>query len=72
MERAAGCKQGDLRSGSNVAFYMYIDRKGRWRWQLVANHGIVADSSRGYIHKQDCRDAITLVQGSAGAPIYER
>jgi uncharacterized protein YegP (UPF0339 family) len=56
-----------------MAFYMYIDNQGRWRWQLVAaNRFIIATSSEGYINKKDCRDAITLVQSSASAPVYER
>ena len=56
-----------------MAFYMYIDGQGRWRWQLVAaNRRIIADSAEGYINKKDCRDAITLVQGCASAPVYER
>lgn len=56
-----------------MAYYMYLDNQGRWRWQLVAaNRRIIADSAEGYINKKDCRDAITLVQGSAGAPVYER
>ncbi|HEX2210399.1 MAG TPA: DUF1508 domain-containing protein [Longimicrobium sp.] len=56
-----------------MAFYMYLDRQGRWRWQLLAANGrIIADSAEGYVIKQDCRDAITLVQSSASAPVYER
>lgn len=56
-----------------MAYYMYLDNQGRWRWQLMAaNHRIIADSAEGYVNKKDCRDAITLVQGSALAPVYER
>lgn len=56
-----------------MAFYIYIDNQGRWRWQLIANNGrIIADSAQGYINKKDCLHGITLVQGSATAPVYER
>lgn len=56
-----------------MAYYMYIDNEGRWRWQLLAaNYRIVAVSSESYINKKDCREAITLVQLSASAPVYER
>jgi uncharacterized protein YegP (UPF0339 family) len=56
-----------------MEFYMYIDNQGRWRWQLVAaNHRAIADSSKSYISKKDCREAIALVQGCASAPVYER
>lgn len=55
-----------------MAFYMYLDNQGRWRWRLLAgNHRVIADSGQGYVNKQDCRDAIALVQGSASAPVYE-
>ena len=56
-----------------MAYYMYLDKQGRWRWQLVAANGrTIADSAESYINKQDCRDGITLVQGSTSAPVYER
>lgn len=56
-----------------MAFWMYLDKQGRWRWQLIAASGrIIADSAEGYMSKKDCRDEITLVQGSASAPVYER
>jgi uncharacterized protein len=55
-----------------MAYYMYLDKEGRWRWRLqAANNRTIADSGQGYINKQDCRDAITLVQGSGSAPVYE-
>ena len=55
-----------------MAFYMYLDNQGRWRWRLTAgNNRVIADSGQGYINKQDCRDAIALVQSSASAPVYE-
>lgn len=56
-----------------MAYYMYLDKQGRWRWQLVAANGrIIADSGESYINKKDCFEGITLVQGSASAPVYER
>ena len=56
-----------------MAFYIYLDNQGRWRWQLVAsNRRIIAVSSEGYMIKKDCLDAISLVQSAASAPVYER
>lgn len=55
-----------------MAFYMYLDNEGRWRWRLLAgNNRVIADSGQGYRNKQDCRDGITLVQKSASAAVYE-
>ena len=39
---------------------------------MAASGRIIADSAEGYINKKDCRNAITLVQSSAAAPVYER
>ncbi len=53
-------------------YIVYKDTAGYWRWNLrAANHEIVA-SGEGYANKQDCYHAISLVKGSATAPVYER
>lgn len=55
-----------------MAYYMYRDVAGQWRWYLRAANGRkLADSGEGYNNKQDCRDAIDLVANSKGAPVYE-
>jgi uncharacterized protein YegP (UPF0339 family) len=52
-------------------FTIYQDAGGQWRWRLkAANHEIVA-AGEGYTSKDGCLHAITLVQGSASAPIRE-
>lgn len=49
-----------------------VVRRG-WRWRLRANNGqIIADSAEAYVSKADCLHGISLVQGSAGAPIVEK
>ena len=41
----------------------------RWRWRLKArNHEIIAHGE-SYRDKDDCREAIELVQGSVHAPV---
>jgi uncharacterized protein YegP (UPF0339 family) len=56
-----------------MAYYVYKDNAGYWRWRLLAaNNHIVADSSEGYFNKQDCLAAIKLVKSSNSAPVYER
>ena len=56
-----------------VAFSVYKDAAGEWRWRLQATNGrIVADSGEGYEHKQDCLHAIELVKGSKDAPVNEK
>ena len=54
-------------------FYeVYRDRSSQWRWRLKAANGrIIADSGEGYINKSDCLTGITLVKGSASAPVRE-
>lgn len=50
---------------------VYQDRKGEWRWRLLALNGrIVADGSEGYANKGDVLDAIEKIQAQIGdAPI---
>ncbi|MBY0559710.1 DUF1508 domain-containing protein [Hyphomicrobium sp.] len=55
-----------------MAYYVYKDTGGYWRWRLVANNNkIIANSGEGYWNKSDCIHAIDLVKGSYSAPVYE-
>lgn len=55
-----------------MAYYIYVDAQGYWRWYLLSDrHRRIANSAEGYHEKQDCRDEIALVKGSADAPVYE-
>lgn len=39
----------------NIKFEVYKDNKGEWRWRCVhLNGNILADSSEGYVNKEDC------------------
>lgn len=45
-----------------MAFYIYKDAQGFWRWRLVAaNNKIIADSGEGYYNQNDCLHGIGLV-----------
>lgn len=56
-----------------MAYYLYRDQVGHWRWYLQSSNGRkLADSGEGYFNKRDCVTAIQLVRGSGPAPIYER
>lgn len=56
-----------------MAYYMYRDAQGLWRWFLqAANNRKIADSGESYHNKQDCLGAINLVKGTSQAPVYER
>ena len=55
-----------------MAYYIYRDRAGEWRWYLQAANGRkIADSGEGYTNKADCQHGITLVKGSAMVPVYD-
>jgi uncharacterized protein YegP (UPF0339 family) len=55
-----------------MAFYMYKDISGQWRWRLrAANNRTIADSGESYWNKNDCLSAINLVKGAFNAPVYE-
>lgn len=55
-----------------MAYYVYKDTVGQWRWRLqAANNRIIANSGEGYVNKQDCLAAIQLVKSSNAAPVYE-
>jgi uncharacterized protein YegP (UPF0339 family) len=56
-----------------MQYIMYKDTAGQWRWTFYSSNGkAIAVSSEGYHNKADCQNSITLVKGSAAAPIYER
>ena len=56
-----------------MAYYVYKDKAGEWRWYLEAANGRkLADSGEGYIDKRDCLHAIELVKGTAAAPVHEK
>jgi uncharacterized protein YegP (UPF0339 family) len=55
-----------------MAYYVYKDSQGHWRWRLLAaNNRNIANSGEGYGNKQDCLHAIGLVKGSSSALIYD-
>lgn len=55
-----------------MAYYLYKDASGYWRWRFkAANNRIIADSGESYHNKTDAIWAINLVRGSGSAPIYE-
>ncbi len=42
-------------------FRIYKDRKGDWRWSLVAANGkIIADSAEGYVSKRNATRAVEI------------
>jgi uncharacterized protein YegP (UPF0339 family) len=56
-----------------MIYWVYKDVQGYWRWTLVAaNNRKIANSGEGYQNRTDCYSAISLVKGSAAAPIRER
>ena len=57
----------------NMTYWVYKDRTGSYRWQLVHKNGdIIADSGQGYTHEDDCIHGINLCAGSTGCAIKYR
>jgi uncharacterized protein YegP (UPF0339 family) len=57
-----------------MTYWMYKDRAGQWRWQLVHNSNgkIIADSGEGYVNKSDCIHGINLTAQSNGCAVKDR
>lgn len=56
----------------NGYYYLYKDNRSEWRWQYVSSNGrVIAVSSEGYWNKQDCLNAIGIMQRSYNSPIKE-
>lgn len=55
-------------------FEVYKDRRGEWRWRLVAENGrIVADSAEGYTRPEDAERSVNAIKNDvSGAPIQRR
>jgi len=55
-----------------MAYIVYRDNIGEWRWFLRAANGRkLADSGEGYFNRNDCLHAVALVKGSSAAPVLE-
>lgn len=56
-----------------MTYWVYKDRSGYWRWQLVHRNGnIISDSAEGYVNKGDCIHGLNLNASSGGCAIKER
>lgn len=57
-----------------MTYWVYKDRSGYWRWQLVHNSNgkIISDSAEGYVNKSDCIHGLNLNASSGGCAIKER
>jgi len=54
-----------------MAYYVYKDSLGQWRWYLLAaNNRKIANSGEGYHNKQDCLHAIGLVATSGNCKVH--
>jgi uncharacterized protein YegP (UPF0339 family) len=54
-----------------MAYHVWRARDG-WRWYLMAeNNRKIAESGEAYVHKEGAYWGISLVKGSANAPIIE-
>lgn len=69
----ARLKEAIAAEPESMAYWVYEDAGGEWRWQLRAgNNRIVADSGQGYRSKDDCLHGIALVKGATNAPVKDK
>lgn len=55
-----------------MQFRIELDAASEYRWRLLADNGkSVAISADGYSSKQECLDAIRMVQMSFNIPVIE-
>lgn len=54
-----------------MQFEVYRDVQGHWRWRLRAANSEIIAFGESYYNKADCMHAITLVQQSRSAPVYD-
>jgi hypothetical protein len=60
------------RAAAGMAFEIYKDAKGEFRWRLKASNGqIVATGGQGYSAKADCKHAIESIQKNAATATVE-
>ncbi|MDG3004471.1 YegP family protein [Paludisphaera mucosa] len=51
-----------------MKFVLYRDKRGEYRWRLVASNGkIIATSSEGYKDKRDCQAMIDAIRKNGSA-----
>jgi uncharacterized protein YegP (UPF0339 family) len=57
-----------------MTYWVYKDRQGYFRWQLVHNSNgkIIADSGEGYVNRADCLHGINLCATSGGCAVKDR
>ncbi|HKC01700.1 MAG TPA: DUF1508 domain-containing protein [Sphingomicrobium sp.] len=57
-----------------TTYWVYKDRSGHWRWQLVHNSNgkIIADSGEGYANRNDCLHGIDITATSRGSAVKDR
>ena len=52
-----------------MTFFIYRDTVRQWRWRLVINGWVIANSGEGYRERSECLAAIEVVKGSAEAAV---
>ena len=54
-----------------MAYYLYKDTQGYWRWRYVSSNGrTIADSGEGYVNRQDAINGINIMKASYNSPVH--
>lgn len=53
------------------SYRLYKDKAGEWRWTYNARNGnAIAQSSEGYVRKDDAERSIEIMKESVPAPVW--
>jgi len=63
----AEARAGGDRNATPTGFEV-CNTAGEWRWRLVSDGGVVAESARGYAERDDAAEAVERVRGLSTAP----
>lgn len=56
---------------TTTGYYEIYKQGSQWRWRFKANNHEIIAHGESYWNKSDCLNAIALMKGSYGSPVYE-
>jgi len=59
------------RGQPHIAYCVYKDKQGYWRWYLMHSNVRIADCNNRYSTRSECLADIKVVRAATDAPIFE-